>query len=126
MKGPKPITFEQFVKKYNRLTFDKFGKPRHTKGIKDLFLRFADELLEHYNLDLFRCNNPKCKIDNWLGVSLLKLGELHHKNGITHDSRFKNLNMFCNNCHALTKGYKRRSADTEMLIEIEYGKEIFL
>jgi len=121
-----PLSYKDFVKKCNRLTFDENNRPVHTKQFKKYYIRYAIELLEDYNLDFFRCNNPRCRIDNWFGAEMLYHGELHHKNGITHDSRFINLNNFCKNCHGLTKGYKNRSIDTEMIMEIKYGKEIFI
>jgi len=120
------VTYNEFIRRCNRLTFDRNGKPVHTKQFKKFYIRYAHELLEDYGLDMFRCNNPKCGISDWFGAKILKHGELHHINGITHDSRFKNLKVYCSNCHILTRGYKNRTVEKEMLIEIEYGKKIFL
>lgn len=120
------ITFEEFEFRCNCHTFDKWGNPKHTKHFRDLYINFADKLLEKYNLDLYRCNNPKCGIYDWLGYPILFKGELHHRNGITNDSRFINIGMYCSNCHVLTKGYKGRSVDTEMAMEIMLEREIFI
>lgn len=119
------LSFEEFEFRCNCYTFDKWGNPKHTKHFRELYIKFADKLLEKYNLNLFNCNNPKCGIDNWHGNLIINSGELHHKNGITHDSRFINLGMYCSNCHVNTKGYKGRSEDTEMVLEILAEKEIF-
>jgi len=121
-----PLSYDDFVRKYNKLTYRSNGKPLHTRHIKKYYVRYADRLLEDYGLDMFKCNNPKCGISDWFGAKILKHSDLHHINGITNDSRFKNLKVYCCNCHALTRGYKNRTVNTEMLIEIEYGKEIFL
>ena len=86
---------------------DKNGNPKHTRLVKRLFYKFATELKNEYGFDMFRCDNDKCRITEWNGQPIIM--ELNHLNRVTNDSRIKNLQMLCPNCHQQTDGYKNRS-----------------
>ena len=120
-KGRMPLTFKKFQDKCLRYTFDKYGKPKHTRYFRKLFIRFSNELLDIYGLDLKKCNNEKCGITHWHNLPLIYVGELHHVNGITNDSRPSNLKFYCSNCHTLTKNYKGRIRKTEQFLEKQYN-----
>jgi hypothetical protein len=69
----------------------------------------------HLNLRLLksgmkehRCEN--CNNEEWLGKPIPL--ELHHKDGNSHNHKFKNLQFLFPNCHALTDNYCSKNKKT--------------
>jgi 5-methylcytosine-specific restriction endonuclease McrA len=86
------------------------GYPKHTRLVKRLFYRFADELLNDFGFNLRKCSI--CNIDDmWNGKPFIM--ELDHINRITNDSRISNLRVLCPICHTQTDGYKNRMITIE-------------
>ncbi len=114
-------SFEDFEKKYLVKNFvDKWGKPKHTRFVKDLFYRYNDELKQKYGFDLSVCSNSECKCTSHAGRPIMM--ELEHINRITNDSRIENLRSLCPNCHSQTDGYKNRMLTIEEYWGIVWGK----
>lgn len=105
--GRQSITFDQFEEFFLVSNYcDGKGKPKHTRFIKKLFYRFANELMNKYGFNMHKC--LLCGIEEWNGRSIVM--ELDHINRIINDSRIKNLRALCPNCHSQTDGYKNRAS----------------
>ena len=111
--------FEQFEQKYLIQNFtDKWGMPKHTRHVKDLFYRYNQQLKEKYGFDLLVCDECGCTSHNGRPIIM----ELEHINRITNDSRIENLRSLCPNCHSQTDGYKGRMLTIEEYWGIVWGK----
>lgn len=112
-------TYEEFKVKYLVENFtDKWGKPKHTRLVKDMFYRYNEQLKSEFGFDLYRCEECKCTGHN--GRPLMM--ELEHVNRITNDSRIENLRSLCPNCHTQTDGYKNRMLTIEQYWSRVWGK----
>jgi 5-methylcytosine-specific restriction endonuclease McrA len=111
--------YETFKQKYLVKNFtDKWGKPKHTRLVKDKFYRYNAELKEEFGFDLSVCGECGCTSHN--GRPLMM--ELEHINRITNDSRIENLRSLCPNCHTQTDGYKNRMSTIEEYWGMVWGK----
>ena len=107
--------YNNFKKKYLVENFkNSKGKPVHTRKYKDKFYRFAKQLKEEFNFDMYTCSECGCTEHNNRPI----LMELDHFNRKTNDARIENLSMKCPNCHSQTDGYKNR----KISIEERYNK----
>jgi 5-methylcytosine-specific restriction endonuclease McrA len=113
-RGRTPLSFETFVEKYLVENFtDTKGKPKHTRLVKGHFYDFANELLEAYGLDMYKCS--ECGITHWNDRPIVM--QLDHINGIVNDSRIDNLRMLCPNCHSQTHNYCGRKTPHDDHVE---------
>jgi hypothetical protein len=108
----KPITLESYLGKMGlSYSGNKGGKGKScpTRKRAEVFL-FNGSMIKSHLLKLKliedglkerRCEN--CRSTEWLGKPMPL--ELHHVNGDRFDNRFKNLQLLCPNCHALTDNY---------------------
>lgn len=103
--------YETFKQKYLVKNFkDKWGKPKHTRLVKDYFYRYNEELKNEFGFDLHCCD--ECgRSDEYNGKPVIM--ELEHINRITNDSRIENLRSLCPMCHTQTPGYKNRMVTIE-------------
>lgn len=112
-------SFEEFEQQYLVENFtDKWGKPKHTRLVKNLFYRYNPQLKEKYGFDLSVCSECGCTSHNNRPLMM----ELEHINRITNDSRIENLRSLCPNCHSQTDGYKNRMVTIEEYWSMIWGK----
>lgn len=89
---------------------DKLGRPKHTRLVKHLFYKFANELKQEFEFDLHTCS--ECGCNDWHNGRPFMM-ELDHINRNVSDARISNLRVLCPICHTQTNGYKNRSLSIE-------------
>jgi hypothetical protein len=55
-----------------------------------------------------KCENKKCGLTHWQG-NIIPL-EIHHIDGNRTNNEYKNLQLLCCNCHALTPSWKKQKS----------------
>lgn len=112
----RPQTLESYLKKFG---VDYKGNPNH-KGERTNRYRKAENYLGRsthitsakLKIKLFRdklkeerCES--CKLTEWMGQKIPL--ELHHVDGDRFNNELVNLQVLCQNCHALTDNYSGRN-----------------
>jgi Zn finger protein HypA/HybF involved in hydrogenase expression len=106
------LAYKNFKQKYLVEDYrNSKGEPVHTRYYKKMFYKYAKQLKEEFNFDMYTCSECNCTEHNGRPIMM----ELDHLNRKTNDARIENLSMKCPNCHSQTDGYKNRKVSIEEL-----------